>query len=254
MPRRRGSDHRAGRLSRFRPRLPPRRHGLSRPVSRSTRHAVLRAFRRRGGATDRATAGPADDARTRRPTPTSPSGPTTFCSSVANRPACRTAVHAAADARLRIPMRPGLRSLNVAVAAAMALGEMRRQIGWPAGRRPRTAADMSMLETRKATARALVRGAAGQDHRRRSRRSRRRRRPVRRVPRTPGRFERKALDAHGPYAARRAAAARWRCCAAASSRRPACIPRRSSAPSRPNSRRRFPARRKTRASSPPASR
>jgi tRNA (cytidine/uridine-2'-O-)-methyltransferase len=32
-------------------------------------------------------------------------------------------VHARADARLRIPMRPGLRSINVAVACAMALGE-----------------------------------------------------------------------------------------------------------------------------------
>ena len=41
------------------------------------------------------------------------------------------AVHAAADARLRIEMAGDLRSLNVAVAAAMALGEMRRQIGWP---------------------------------------------------------------------------------------------------------------------------
>ncbi|HEX9323959.1 MAG TPA: TrmH family RNA methyltransferase, partial [Xanthobacteraceae bacterium] len=38
-------------------------------------------------------------------------------------------VHAAADARLRIPMRPGLRSLNVAVAAAMVLGEALRQLG-----------------------------------------------------------------------------------------------------------------------------
>jgi tRNA (cytidine/uridine-2'-O-)-methyltransferase len=36
-------------------------------------------------------------------------------------------VHGAADARLRIPMRPGLRSLNVAVAAAMVLGEALRQ-------------------------------------------------------------------------------------------------------------------------------
>ena len=36
-------------------------------------------------------------------------------------------VHAAADARLRIPMREGLRSLNVAVAAAMAVGEALRQ-------------------------------------------------------------------------------------------------------------------------------
>jgi tRNA (cytidine/uridine-2'-O-)-methyltransferase len=38
-------------------------------------------------------------------------------------------VHAAADARLVIPMRPGLRALNVAVAAAMAAGEALRQTG-----------------------------------------------------------------------------------------------------------------------------
>jgi tRNA (cytidine/uridine-2'-O-)-methyltransferase len=36
-------------------------------------------------------------------------------------------VHAAADARLVIPMREGLRSLNVAMAAAMAVGEAIRQ-------------------------------------------------------------------------------------------------------------------------------
>jgi tRNA (cytidine/uridine-2'-O-)-methyltransferase len=38
-------------------------------------------------------------------------------------------VHDAADARLVIPMRPGLRSLNVALAAAMAAGEALRQSG-----------------------------------------------------------------------------------------------------------------------------
>jgi tRNA (cytidine/uridine-2'-O-)-methyltransferase len=38
-------------------------------------------------------------------------------------------VHGAADARLRIPMQSGLRSLNVAVAAAIALGEALRQVG-----------------------------------------------------------------------------------------------------------------------------
>ena len=44
-------------------------------------------------------------------------------------------VHAAADARLLIPMRPGLRALNVAMAAAMAAGEAMRQLGdAPAGR------------------------------------------------------------------------------------------------------------------------
>jgi tRNA (cytidine/uridine-2'-O-)-methyltransferase len=36
-------------------------------------------------------------------------------------------VHAAADVRLRIPMQPGLRSINVALAAAMVLGEALRQ-------------------------------------------------------------------------------------------------------------------------------
>lgn len=41
-------------------------------------------------------------------------------------------VHQAADARLVIPMRQGLRSLNVAVAAAIAVGEATRQVGaWP---------------------------------------------------------------------------------------------------------------------------
>ncbi|HEY5338843.1 MAG TPA: tRNA (cytidine(34)-2'-O)-methyltransferase [Rhizomicrobium sp.] len=42
------------------------------------------------------------------------------------------AVHDAVDARLRIPMRAGLRSLNVAQAGAMALGEALRQTkGFP---------------------------------------------------------------------------------------------------------------------------
>jgi tRNA (cytidine/uridine-2'-O-)-methyltransferase len=41
-------------------------------------------------------------------------------------------LHAIADARLRIPMAEGCRSLNVAVAAAMVLGEALRQTGeWP---------------------------------------------------------------------------------------------------------------------------
>lgn len=38
------------------------------------------------------------------------------------------AVHDAADIRVLIPMRPGTRSLNVAVAAAMVLGEVLRQV------------------------------------------------------------------------------------------------------------------------------
>jgi tRNA (cytidine/uridine-2'-O-)-methyltransferase len=41
-------------------------------------------------------------------------------------------VHAAADARLRIPLKAGLRSLNVAIAGAMVLGEALRQTkGFP---------------------------------------------------------------------------------------------------------------------------
>jgi tRNA (cytidine/uridine-2'-O-)-methyltransferase len=44
------------------------------------------------------------------------------------------AVHRAAQARLVIPMRGGFRSLNVAVAAAMAVGEALRQTGgFPSG-------------------------------------------------------------------------------------------------------------------------
>jgi len=37
-------------------------------------------------------------------------------------------IHTAADARLLIPMRPGLRSLNVALACAMLTGEALRQL------------------------------------------------------------------------------------------------------------------------------
>ena len=44
------------------------------------------------------------------------------------------AVHARADLRVRVPMRRGLRSLNVAVAGAMLLGEALRQTDrWPTG-------------------------------------------------------------------------------------------------------------------------
>jgi tRNA (cytidine/uridine-2'-O-)-methyltransferase len=39
-------------------------------------------------------------------------------------------VHDAADTRVCVPMQPGLRSLNVAAAAAMVAGEALRQVGW----------------------------------------------------------------------------------------------------------------------------
>ncbi len=41
-------------------------------------------------------------------------------------------VHEAADARLRIPMAEGARSLNVATTGAIVLAEARRQLGWGA--------------------------------------------------------------------------------------------------------------------------
>lgn len=44
-------------------------------------------------------------------------------------------VHDAADLRVLIPMQPGARSLNVAVAAAMVLGEVLRQVA-PSGLSP----------------------------------------------------------------------------------------------------------------------
>ena len=44
-------------------------------------------------------------------------------------------VHAAADARIVIPLRPAMRSLNVAVAAAIVMGEALRQIGATQGGR-----------------------------------------------------------------------------------------------------------------------
>ena len=39
------------------------------------------------------------------------------------------AVHAAAEVRLKVPMRPAMRSLNVAMTCAMAVGEAMRQRG-----------------------------------------------------------------------------------------------------------------------------
>jgi tRNA (cytidine/uridine-2'-O-)-methyltransferase len=39
------------------------------------------------------------------------------------------AVHRAADTRIRVPMRPGMRSMNVAMAVAVVVGEALRQTG-----------------------------------------------------------------------------------------------------------------------------
>ena len=48
-------------------------------------------------------------------------------------------VHESADARILVPMREGLRSLNVALVAAMIAGEALRQTGGFAGAAPRLA-------------------------------------------------------------------------------------------------------------------
>jgi tRNA (cytidine/uridine-2'-O-)-methyltransferase len=50
-------------------------------------------------------------------------------------------VHAAADARVLVPMQPGMRSLNVAVAAAMMLGEALRQTNQHVSQRTSAGAD-----------------------------------------------------------------------------------------------------------------
>jgi tRNA (cytidine/uridine-2'-O-)-methyltransferase len=42
-----------------------------------------------------------------------------------------TDVHDAADLRVTIPLHPGFRSLNVAIAAAIVVGEAQRQLGFP---------------------------------------------------------------------------------------------------------------------------
>jgi len=51
------------------------------------------------------------------------------------------AVHAAADARVLIPMRPRMRSLNVAMAAALAAGEALRQTDGIPGQSRKPAGD-----------------------------------------------------------------------------------------------------------------
>jgi tRNA (cytidine/uridine-2'-O-)-methyltransferase len=65
----------------------------------------------------------------RHPLTRSPSAATMSFCSAANRPACPDRSWPAADAVLRIPIRPGNRSLNVAVAAAISVGEALRQTG-----------------------------------------------------------------------------------------------------------------------------
>ena len=92
------------------------------------RHAVV--ARIRGVAAQRDTvASPCSPPRRACPISITASRPTTFSCSAANSAGVPDEVHDAADARLVIPLKPGLRSLNVAITAAMAAGEALRQIG-----------------------------------------------------------------------------------------------------------------------------
>ena len=124
---RRGPHHRAGRLSDLGPRVPPRRDGLPRSGVDRAAHAAGPHSRPGGGReglrlilfTTAAAVSYLDHGYR-------PDDILMFGRESAGVP---DAVHAAADARLVIPMRPGLRSINVAMAAAMALGEAMRQTG-----------------------------------------------------------------------------------------------------------------------------
>ena len=121
-----------GRVPDLGSRLPPRRNGLSRCRRVGPAHARGRHSRRGGGPRSHRLV-LFTHRRARCPTSTTayrPDDVLLFGRELAGVPA---EVHELADARLLIPMRPGLRSLNVAVAAAMAAGEALRQVRvrWP---------------------------------------------------------------------------------------------------------------------------
>jgi tRNA (cytidine/uridine-2'-O-)-methyltransferase len=61
-------------------------------------------------------------------------------------------VHEAADARIVVPMRPGLRSMNVALATAMIAGEALRQLGGFPGQAPHCASPLGRLKDRSVIA------------------------------------------------------------------------------------------------------
>ena len=187
--------------------------------------------------------------RGRRPMPTSPSAPATLSWWAANPPAPRPRSMTRRDATLLIPMRADLRSLNVAVAAAMVLGEALRQTnGFARWRAKGSFRDRHDSGGAQARGGGMVRGAAKPHHRvLRGAGAPRRRRAGRAGRRA--RALRAARHGSGPITmARPAAAAAWACSRAGCSKRRACIAPPSTGRSRLNSPNRFRAPTKTRAS------
>ncbi len=164
------------------------------------------------------------------------------------------AVHAAADVAAGNSNARALRSLNVAVSAAMVLGEAMRQLG----QRPKKG--LRRMETTDALARSMrARTAARAGSK--TCRARSWQRSSRSKADCPGPFH---PEAGGPGKAirrrgsepitteRRAAAARWPSSRAASSKKPACMSRPFMERLRRNSPNRYPAPRTIRASGRPA--
>ena len=125
VPRGRGAHHRAGRLPGLRPRLPPRRNGLPRSGDADAARLVG-GVRANGGA--RATSSWCCSPPGPRPRISIAASPTTTsCCSAANPPACRTRSTRRPTRGSRSRCATGLRSLNVAMACAMVVGEALRQ-------------------------------------------------------------------------------------------------------------------------------
>ena len=126
LPERRGPHHRTGRFSGIRPTLPPGGNGLPRS-GKIVRHASWRTFenwRREAGV--RLLLLTTKGSRSYLDCRYDSADILLLGRESAGVP---DEVFAAADEQLVIPMQSGMRSLNVAMAAAMALGEALRQTG-----------------------------------------------------------------------------------------------------------------------------
>ncbi len=173
----------------------------------------------------------------------------------ANRPAFRKRSIGAAQARLLIPVRAGLRSLNVAVAAAMVFG--RGSAADNRIQRGRQMADRNCRHRSLTAANRRRRHGSNPCNRGSSPPSRRwsdARTPSCCARARSRAFSRLPLGSGPTTTARPAAAAAWVCSRGGCSKRRASIARRCTEPSRRNSPKTCPARRKTRVSGLRASR